>query len=138
MKKNGWLIPAIIVAANALAIACKWNDLPETIPAHFNLQGEASGTMQRTLLPFYPILSAAVCLVAYFITLKAAKLRTGTIILASGISLVVLLSTFVTLTYGKIPVLMLGEPAVLLIAVVASVICTMKSRKKYLQRNNNQ
>ena len=43
MNQRAWLIPIIIVAINALAIAIRWNSLPELLPAHFDLQGNAAG-----------------------------------------------------------------------------------------------
>lgn len=129
MNKRAWLIPILIVAANALAIILQWNNLSEVLPAHFDLQGNADGTMQRSILPFYPLASAAVCLIAYLVAHIIGKLQTGLIILTSGISLVILLSTLVTLTSGKMPVFMLAEPIVLLAAIIASVMCVVKSSK---------
>ena len=128
MKKYGWLIQILIVAVNALAVIVKWNSLPELLPAHFDLEGNASGTMSRGVLPFYPLASAAACLVAYAVSRMTHKLRSGLIILTSGICLVVLLSTMVTLTSGRMPIFMLAEPVVLLIAGAAFVIRIFKGR----------
>ena len=128
MTEKGWLIPTMIVAANALAIILQWNDMPEVLPAHFDLQGNASGTMMRTTLSIYPLASAAICLISYLITLKLRKIQTGMIILTSGISLVVFLSTLVTLTSGSMPIFMLAEPVVLLAAIVASIVSIVRSR----------
>jgi hypothetical protein len=50
--------------------------------------------------------------------------------LTSGISLILLCSTMVTLTTGKMPVFMLAEPVILLIAVVAFIVCLIRSRQK--------
>ena len=52
MNKNSWLIPILIVALNALAIIVRWGSLPEFLPAHYDLQGNAGGTMPRSMLPF--------------------------------------------------------------------------------------
>ena len=130
MNKRGWLIPLLIVFVNALALLVKWGDLPELLPAHFDLQGNASGSMSRSVLPMYPIVAAAVCLIAYVISRKMQRLQTGMIILTSGLCLVVLLSTMVTLTSGKMPFFMLAEPVVLLAAVVSFVVCVIRSRRK--------
>ena len=100
---RGWIVPLLIVAANAAAIGVRWRSLQELMPAHFDLQGNASGTMPRTMLVLYPLISSAICLIAYLIAKRKKRLQTGLIILVSGIALVVLLSTMVTLTAGKCP-----------------------------------
>ena len=130
-KKNcrGWIVPLLIVAANAVAIVVRWNSLQELMPAHFDLQGNAGGTMPRAMLVLYPLISAAICLVAYLIARRKQRLQTGLVILVSGIALVVLSSTLVTLTAGTMPVFMLAEPVILVAAIVAFVVCTVKSRR---------
>jgi uncharacterized membrane protein len=130
MNKRNWLIPMIIVALNALAILVQWNSLPEPLPAHFDLQGNASGTMPRSMLLLYLLMGVAVCLIAYVIGRMKPKLQSGLVILTSGICLVLFLSTMVSLTAGTMPVFMLAEPVVLLAAVIAFVVCFVKSRKK--------
>ena len=130
MNKRGWLIPILIVATNALAILLRWSSLPEPLPAHFDLEGNASGSMSRSMLLVYPLLSAAICLVAYVIAQKKQKLQTGLVFLTSGISLILLSSTMVTLTSGTMPIFMLAEPVILLLAIIAFVIYVVKSRKK--------
>lgn len=72
MNKRSWFIPMLIVAINALAILVQWNSLPEQLPAHYDLQGNASGTM---------------------------------------------------------PVFMLAEPVILLVAIIGFVVCFIKLRK---------
>ena len=129
MNKRAWLVPILIVAINALAIIVQWSSLPELLPAHFDLQGNAGGTMPRSALPFFPLASAAICLIAYAVARIKQSLQTGLAMLASGIGLVVFLSTLVTLTAGTMPILMLAEPVVLLIAVVGFVASVVKSRK---------
>ena len=125
---KGWIVPLLIVAANAAAIVVRWSSLQELMPAHFDLQGNAGGTMPRTMLVLYPLISAAICLIAYLIAKRKKRLQTGLIILVSGIALVVLLSTMVTLTAGKMPVFMLAEPVILVAAVVACIVCIAKSK----------
>lgn len=129
MNKSGWLITILIVVINVTAIIAQWHVLPEILPAHFDLQGNASGSMARTMLLLYPLASAVVCLIAYLIAWKRPKLQTGLIILSSGISLVFLSSALVTLTSGSMPFFMLAEPVILLVSVVAFIICVIKSRK---------
>mgnify|MGYP003310862251 FL=1 len=60
MRKQAWLIPILIVAVNLLAITIRWNSLPDLLPAHFDLQGNASGEMSRSVLLIYPLISAIV------------------------------------------------------------------------------
>jgi hypothetical protein len=130
MNKRNWLIPMIIVALNALAILVQWNSLPEPLPAHFDLQGNAGGTMPRSMLLLYLLIGVAVCLIAYVIGRMKPKLQSGLVILTSGICLVLFLSTMVSLTAGTMPVFMLAEPVVLLAAVIGFVVCFVKSRKR--------
>ena len=130
MNKRNWLIPILIVFLNALAILVQWSSLPEPLPAHFDLQGNASGTMSRSMLLLYLLMGVAVCLIAYVIGRMKPKLQSGLVILTSGICLVLFLSTMVSLTAGTMPVFMLAEPVVLLAAVIGFVVCFVKSRKK--------
>ena len=130
MNKKNWLTPILIVALNALAIIIRWSSLPELLPAHYDLQGNADGTMPRSMLFVYVLIGAVICLIAYIIALMNQKLQKGLAILSSGICLVLLLSTMVTLTSGTMPIFMLAEPVVLLIAVVGCVVSVVRSRKK--------
>ena len=129
MIKRGWFIPIFILAINAIAIIVRWSSLPEPLPAHFDLQGNPSGTMPRGILLLYPLMGALICLMAYLIAQKKHKLQTGLVILTSGISLILLSSTMVTLTFGTWPIFMLAEPVILLLAIVGFVVCYVKSRK---------
>ena len=129
MNRRGWYIPMLIVALNVLAVVVRWSSLPELLPAHFDLQGNASGTMPRSMLLLYLLIGAFVCLIAYLLGSKKPKLQAGFVILTSGICLVLFASTMVTLTSGTIPVFMLAEPVILLAAVVGFVVCFVKSRK---------
>ena len=129
MNKRSWFIPILILAINVLAIIVRWSSLPEILPAHYDLQGNAGGAMPRSVLLLYPLLGAAVCLVAYLIARKKHKLQTGMIILVSGICLIVLSSALVTLTSGTMPIFMLAEPVILLAAVVGFVVCVVKAKK---------
>ena len=130
MNKRSWFIPILIVAINVLAILVRWSSLSELLPAHYDLQGNAGGTMPRSMLFLYILIGVVVCLIAYVIALIKHKLQSGLVILASGICLVLLLSTMVTLTSGTMPVFMLAEPVVLLASVIGFVVCVVKSRKR--------
>ena len=130
MNKQTKFIPILIVAINALAIIVRWSSLPEALPAHYDLQGNPGGTMPRSMLLLYILIGAVVCLIAHVIGRMRPKLQSGLVILASGICLVLLSSTMVTLTSGTMPIFMLAEPVILLIAVVGFAACIVKSRKK--------
>ena len=130
MNKRSWLIPILIVALNALAIMVRWSSLPELLPAHYDLQGNAGGTMPRSMLLLYLLIGVAICVIASVIARKKPKFQTGLVILTSGICLVLFASTMVTLTAGTMTVFMLSEPVILLVAVVGAVVSVMKSRKK--------
>ena len=129
MTKRSWYIPMLIVALTALAIVARWSALPDPLPAHFDLQGNASGTMPRCMLLLYLLMGAMVCLIAYVMGRRWPKLQPGFAMLASGICLVLLASTMVSLTLGTMPIFMLAEPVILLAAVVGFVVCFVKSRK---------
>lgn len=130
MNKKSWFIPILIVALNALAIIVRWSSLPELLPAHYDLQGNAGGTMPRSMLLMYILMGAVICLIAYVIGRMKQKLQAGLVVLASGICLILFLSTMVTLTSGTMPVFMLAEPVILLASVIGFVVCVVKSRKK--------
>ena len=130
MNKKSWFIPVLIVAVNVLAIIVCWTSLPEVLPAHFDLEGNAGGSMPRNMLLLYPIASGVVCLVSYVIARVWKVLQKGLAILSSGISLVILFSLLVTLTRGTMPIFMLAEPVILLAAVIGFIVSVVKSRKK--------
>ena len=138
--KNGWIVPAIIIIVNVCAIWVSWNSLPETLPAHFDPQGNASGSLARTTLRLYPIISMMICLVAYGIYALANnifKLKPdekglrllGLHCLTSAITLTILSSTMVTLTFGTKPIFMFAEPVIMVIGVAVFIVCLIKSRK---------
>ena len=129
MNKRMWLIPILVVVINALLIIVRWSSLPELLPAHFDLQGNASGVMSRQVLPLYPLIAIVISLIAYVIAHIKHNLQTGLVVLVTGICLVLLFSTLVTLTSGKVPLFMLAEPIILLVAVIGFVVCIVKSRK---------
>ena len=129
MNKKYWLIPFFIVAINALVIIVRWTSLSELLPAHFDLQGNAGGTMPRKMLLLYLLMSAAVFLMSCLIGRMKQNIQTSMFILASGICLVLLASTMVTLTSGSMPIFMIAEPVILLATVIGFVFCAVKFRK---------
>ena len=74
MHKRGWLFPALIVAVNAAMILILWSTLQEYLPAHFDLEGNASGSIPRTALLYYPLIGAVIGLVAYWIRCRVEAL----------------------------------------------------------------
>lgn len=132
MHKRGWLFPALIVAVNAAMILILWSSLPENLPAHFDLDGNASGSIPRTTLLYYPLIGALIGLVAYWTRSRVDKkyLNGGLLILTSGIELIILSSTLVTLTQGTKPFFMLAEPVILVIALMAFIVGLVKSRRR--------
>lgn len=129
MTKPYRFIPLLIVAINALAIVVRWSSLPELLPAHYDLQGNAGGTMPRCVLFLYILMGLAVCLIAYLAARKKPELETGLIMLSSGICLAIFSSTLVTLTSGTMPIFMLAEPVIVLAGVVGFVVSVVKYRK---------
>ena len=132
MHKRGWLFPALIVAVNAAMILILWSSLPENLPAHFDLDGNASGSISRTTLLYYPLIGAVIGLVAYWTRCRVDKeyFNGGLLILTSGIELIILSSTLVTLTQGTKPFFMLAEPVILVIALMAFIVGLVKSRRR--------
>lgn len=129
--KRGWLFPALVVGINAAIILILWSSLPESLPAHFDLSGNASGSIPRMTLLYYPLIGALISLVAYGIScrIKNKHLNGGLLILTSGVELIILSSTMVTLTRGTKPFFMLAEPVILVIALAAFIVCLVKSRR---------
>ena len=130
MNKRGWWIPLLILLINAGMVLVRWSSLPTQLPAHFDLQGNASGTMPRAMLLLYLLVGVAIVAGAYLVARWKPRLETGLVILTSGALLVLLASTCVTLTAGTMPIFMLAEPVILLVAVVGFVIAVAKARKK--------
>ncbi len=130
MNKRAWLIPMLIVLINALIIMVKWSSLEDFLPAHYDLEGNPNGVMSRSVLLLYPLIGFIICIVAYAIAMKKDRFQAGLVILSSGISLILLSSTLVTLTAGTMSIFMLAEPVILLIAVAGFIITLVKSRKK--------
>ncbi len=136
-RKYGWMVPVIIIIVNVCAIWIRWSALADVLPAHFDPAGNASGSMAKTTLIFYPVISLMLCLVTYGIYTLANnifKLRPdekglrmcGLHVLASCLALTVLSSTLVTLTMGTNPLFMFAEPVLMLAGIITLIICLIK------------
>ena len=139
-RKYGWMVPVIIIIVNVCAIWIRWSALPDVLPAHFDPAGNASGSMDRTTLIYYPIISLMLCLVTYGIYTLANnmfKLKTdekglrifGLHVFTSCITLTILSSTLVTLTFGKCPIFMFAEPVIMLAGIITLIVCLIKANK---------
>ena len=138
-RKNGWMVPAIIIIVNVCAIWIKWSSMADVLPAHFDPAGNASGSMDKTTLIFYPVISLMLCLATYGIYALANnlfKLRPderglrlcGLHVFASSLALTILSSTLVTLTMGTCPLFMFAEPVLILAGTVTLIICLKKAK----------
>ena len=138
-RKYGWMVPVIIIIVNVCAIWIRWSALPHVLPAHFDPAGNASGSMDRTTLIYYPIISLMLCLVTYGIYTLASnifKLRPdekglrmcGLHVFASCLTLTVLSSTLVTLTMGTNLLFMFAEPVLMLTGIITLIICLIKAK----------
>jgi uncharacterized membrane protein len=136
-RKYGWMVPVIIIIVNVCAIWIRWNSLADVLPAHFDPAGNASGSMAKTTLIYYPVISLMLCLVTYGIYTLANnmfKLRPderglrmcGLHAMASCLTLTVLSSTLVTLTTGTCPLFMFAEPVLLVAGIVTLIVCLTK------------
>jgi hypothetical protein len=138
-RKYGWMVPVIIIIVNVGAIWIRWSALADVLPAHFDPAGNASGTMAKTTLIYYPVISLMLCLTTYGIYTLANnmfKLRPderglrlcGLHVFASCLTLTVLSSTLVTLTMGTNPLFMFAEPVLILAGTVTLIICLIKKK----------
>ena len=80
MNKKSWLIPVFIVILNTISIMLRWRHLPEQLPAHYDIRGNAGGTMPRSVLLLYILVGVVVCLITYTIGHMKQKLQKGLII----------------------------------------------------------
>ena len=83
----------------------------------------------RKMLLLYVFMSATVFLMSCLIGRMKQNIQASMLILASGICLVLLASTMVTLTSGSMPIFMIAEPLILLATVIGFVFCAVKFRK---------
>ena len=138
-RKYGWMVPVIIIIVNVFVIWIRWSALADVLPAHFDPAGNASGTMAKTTLIYYPVISLMLCLTTYGIYTLANnmfKLRPderglrlcGLHVFASCLTLTVLSSTLVTLTMGTNPLFMFAEPILLLAGIITLIVCLVKAK----------
>ena len=137
--KNGWMVPAIIIIVNVCAIWIRWSVLSDVLPAHFDPAGNASGSMAKTTLIFYPVISLMLCLVTYGIYALANNIfklkpderglrMCGLHVFTSFLALTVLSSTLVTLTMGTCPLFMFAEPVLLIAGITILIVCLIKAK----------
>ena len=129
-KKDTLLISAIIVMAlNIVLVMANWDILPVNMPAHFNPQGHASGTMPRSMLWAYVGISALICIVSGCISFKDQRRRKALSLITLFLTLIILCSTCVSLTGGRHPIFMFAEPVFLLGIVITLIVTGIKVRK---------
>lgn len=129
-KKDTLLISAIIVMAlNIVLVMANWDILPVNMPAHFNPQGHASGTMPRSMLWAYVGISALICIVSGCISFKDPRRRKALSLITLFLTLIILCSTCVSLTGGRHPIFMFAEPVFLLVIVITLIVTGIKVRK---------
>ncbi|RYC53567.1 DUF1648 domain-containing protein [Flagellimonas olearia] len=66
LHRAGWMV----VAFNTVLVLAVYMDLPETIPTHFNFQGEVDGYGHKSTLWVIPILSAVLHLFMGLVVMK--------------------------------------------------------------------
>lgn len=137
MKKSALsaIVPAAVILINLILILTAWKNLPDTLPAHFDPQGNASGSMPRNMLLFYPLVSAAICLVSYAVYALIRKMfhtssnPTGMQAFTCGIALMILSSTCLTLTMGQASIFMFMEPVFLIAGIVILCVTAIRSHR---------
>jgi uncharacterized membrane protein len=72
--KIEWLIVLSIIAAPFGYLSSIYNELPQTIPTHFNLHGEADGFGDKSTLIFTTILMTLIGIGVYFLVKFAHKI----------------------------------------------------------------
>lgn len=136
-----YLWTATVLAVTVILLAVCYGTLPAELPAHFDLEGHASGTMPRPSLWLMPVMAifvshllpALVLLVARVFHLSARRkdvILCCSLTLSLAVALIVLCSVGVTLTRGTVPALMLAEPVILLAAIAAIVVQLVNLRFK--------
>lgn len=130
---------SVIILNFLLVIICR-QYLPDILPLHIDLDGNASSSMPYTRLYFYPIASLVLALLVNGIRSIAFKSvpklddkngvrRRYVDICILGITMVVLLSTCVSLTQGRVHLFMFSEPIVMLLCILAVIQAEVKIRK---------
>lgn len=140
MKNRLWIITSGVILVNFALVLCFRRSLPEMLPLHIGLDGSYASTMPYTRLFMYPSTSLVLAFCIYTLASIAFRLfpalndgrgiRMTTVdILALGFSLIILSSTCVSLTMGKVHFFMFAEPAILLLLIAAVIVGEIRIRK---------
>lgn len=130
---------AVILLDTALVFFCRKN-LPAELPLHISPDGSYADTMPYVRLFFYPATSLVLALVLYFLSALAFKVfpkaddkkgvrRTLVGIAALCLALIILSSTCVSLTMGRVHFFMYAEPVIALLMIAAIVVGEVRIRK---------
>ena len=130
MRNRLWILSSLIILLDfALVLFCK-RVLRSEIPLHISLDGSYADTMPYARLFLYPlvslVLSAGIYIVSALLFKRFPKLDDAkgircTIIdiAVCCLALIILCSTCVALTMGKVHFFMFAEPIILLAMLVA-------------------
>ena len=130
MRNRLWILSALVILVNfALVLFCR-RSLPAELPLHISLDGSYADTMPYSRLFLHPLVSLALAAGIYIVSallfrrfpkLDDAKgIRCTNIDIAvCCLALIILCSTCVALTMGKVHFFMFAEPVILLIMLVA-------------------
>lgn len=140
MKNRLWIITAGIILVNFALVLCFRRSLPETLPLHIGLDGSYADTMPYTRLFFYPATSLILAVGIYLLSSVAFRLFPGlndakgmrltTVdIIVLGLALIILSSTCVSLTMGKVHFFMFAEPVILLLVIAAAIVGEIRIKK---------
>ena len=140
MKNRLWIITSGVILVNFALVLCFRRSLPEILPFHISLDGSYASTMPYTRLFTYPATSFVLATGIYLLASIAFRLfpalndskgiRMTTVdILVLGLALIILSSTCVSLTMGKVHFFMFAEPVILLLMIAAAIIGEIQIRK---------
>lgn len=129
-KKDFILMAAIAVSVlTVILVWARWNGLPSEMPAHFDPQGNAAGTMPRAALLLYDGVSVLICVVSALVRFKKPLRRKALSLITLFLALAILCSACVSLTAGRQPLFMFAEPLFVLGIIVTLVVTAVKVRK---------
>ena len=142
MKNRLWAVTAVIILLNFALVLFLRKSMPATLPFHIGLDGSYATTMPYTRLFCYPavslVLATGIYLIAAVLFKRFKKLDdvrgircTYIDIIVLGLALIILSSTCVSLTMGKVHFFMFAEPVIFLLIVAAVIIgeCRIRSQK---------
>lgn len=70
-----WTLSLVVIGISFAMIGIHWNDLPEQVPMHFNLAGEANRWGSKSELFILPVMSLGMWALFRFISKKALKIN---------------------------------------------------------------